>query len=142
MNGNVPSNTPAELILARNQAFRKGDFGFIYDSYHSESNFRQQFLTRNEYLHFGRTCLSQDYRILKCQILAEKVSARESQVVFLIEMKVRGLVQLYAELAWLRCENAAWRYHRGQKMTAEDLPEDYYALSFSDFDKLDPATIF
>jgi hypothetical protein len=134
--------TPAALIIARCEAFASADFGFIYDSCHSESNFRRQFTGRDEYLAFGRDCLGQDYQIVSCQILAEHVAEYESQVVFLMEMKAHGELQRYAELAWLRLENAAWRYHRGQKMSAEELPADPHKVNISDFARLDPATIF
>lgn len=134
--------TPSELILARSQAFCRGDFGFIYDSYHSGSNFRRQFLERDEYLHLGQASLGEDYQIISCQVLAERAGAHQAQVIFLIEMKYQGVVQRYAELAWLRQENNAWRYHRGQKMTDEDLCENPESLDFADFAKLDPATIF
>ena len=83
-------DTPAELILARSQAFCNGNFGFIYDSYHSASNFRRQFDAREEYLQFGKASLGQDYQILRCQVLAEKVCDDEAQVVFLMEVKVLG----------------------------------------------------
>ncbi|MBW2688372.1 MAG: hypothetical protein JRC99_00390, partial [Deltaproteobacteria bacterium] len=55
--------TPPELILARSQAFSRGDFGLIYDSYHSESNFRRQFTERDEYLEFGKASLGKDYQL-------------------------------------------------------------------------------
>jgi len=142
MNGNLSSGTPAELITARSQAFSRADFGFIYDSYHSESNFRRQFVSRDEYLQFGRTCLGRDYQIISCQVLAEKIDGHEAQVIYLMEMRVHGKVQHYAELAWLRREREAWRYDRGLKMTEEELPANSQALTFSDFVKLDPATIF
>jgi hypothetical protein len=135
--------TPSELILARSQAFSRDDFGFIYDSYHSGSNFRRQFFERDEYLQYGQASLGQDFRIISCRILAEIVDDdHESRVIFLMEMENRGSVQRYAELAWLRWENKAWRYHRGQKITAEELPDNPESLSFADFAKLDPATIF
>ncbi len=139
---NLSDLTPSELILARSQAFSQGDFGFIYDSYHSGSNFRRQFFERDEYLQYGQASLGQDFQILSCRVLAEIVGDLESKVIFLMEMKNRGSVQRYAELAWLRWENKAWRYHRGQKITAEELPDNPEALSFADFAKLDPATIF
>jgi SEC-C motif-containing protein len=134
--------TPAEVIAGRSAAFARGDFGFIYDSYHADSNFRRQFAIREEYLTYGRDSLGQDYRIVSCQILAEHVTASESRVVYLMEMQVRGRRQRYAELAWLRRENAAWRYHRGQKMAEEEFPGNPEELGFSDFAGLDPATIF
>ena len=134
--------TPSELILARSEAFSQGDFGFIFDSYHSESNFRRQFIERDDYLQFGQTSLGQDYQIVNCKVLAADVDVDESQVIFLMQMKVHGNLQQYAELAWLRRENDRWRYHRGQKITAEELPDNPESLSFSDFAKLSPETIF
>ena len=134
--------TPSALILARSDAFSRDDFGFIYDSCHSQSNFRRQFTERDDYLQFGTTSLSQDYRIVSCEILAERVAEYEAQVVFLMQMEVHGRPQTYAELAWLRRENLAWRYHRGQKITAEELPGNPRELSFADFARLDPSTIF
>jgi len=142
MNGNLSSGTPAELITARSQAFSRADFGFIYDSYHSESNFRRQFVSRDEYLQFGRTCLGRDYQIINCQIIAEKVDDHESQVIYMVKMRAHGKVQRYAELAWLRRENDAWRYHRGLKMTEEEFPVDRQPVTFADFNKLDQSTIF
>lgn len=134
--------SPAELVLARSRAFCRGDFGFIFDSYHAESNFRRQFLERDEYLQFGRASLGRDYRILRTEILAERVLTHEAQVIFLLDMQVHGEVQQFAELAWLRREGSDWRYHRSQKMTAEELPADPRQLDFTDFARLDPATVF
>lgn len=143
MNKNSKSvYTPAELILARSEAFSRGDFGFIFDTYHSESNFRRQFVERDEYLEFGNSNLGQDYQITRCEVLQHQQNDDEAQVIFLMEMKFQGSMQQYAELAWLRQENDAWCYHRGQKITAEELPENLESLSFSVFAKLDPATIF
>ena len=134
--------TPSEIIIARSEAFSRGDFGFIFDTYHSESNFRRQFVERNEYLEFGASSLGQDYQITRCQVLQFQERDDEAQVIFLMEMKVHGAVQCFAELAWLRQENAAWRYHRGLKISNEDLPESPQLLSFADFAKLDQSTIF
>ena len=139
---NLPVSTPSELILARSQAFACGDFGFIYDSYHSESNFRRQFVELDEYLEFAQSSLGQDYQITSCQLLDEKIDAHESQVIFLMEMKFQGSMQQYAELAWLRQENNAWCYHRGLKIPNEELPESPQSLSFADFAKLDQSAIF
>ncbi len=139
---NENNYSPSELILARSEAFSRGDFGFIYDSYHPESNFRRQFVERDEYLEYGRASLGQDYQILGCQIMEHREQDDEVQVVFLMEMKVHGAVQRFAELAWLRQENQVWHYHRGQKITNEDLPENPQALRIEDFAKLDPSTIF
>lgn len=134
--------TPSELIIARSDAFARGDFGFIYDSYHSESNFRRQFVERSEYIEFGRMTLGQDYQIISCEVLDQKESDDETQVIFLMKMKVHGVVQSFAELAWLRCEDNTWLYHRGLKMTNDDLPDNPQSLCFDDFSTLDQSTVF
>jgi SEC-C motif-containing protein len=139
---NLASYTPPELIVARSEAFSRGDFGFIFETYHSESNFRRQFVDRDEYLEFGNASLGQDYQIMSCQVLESHENDDEAQVVFLMEMEVHGAVQCFAELAWLRQENDVWRYHRGQKITHDDLPENLQALCIADFASRDPSTIF
>jgi len=137
-----PVYTPSELILARSEAFSRGDFGFIFDTYHSESNFRRQFIEQEEYLEFAQSSLGQDYQITRCEVLQHQQNDDEAQVIFLMEMKFQGSMQQYAELAWLRQENNAWRYHRGLKISNEELPESPQTLSFADFAKLDQSTVF
>jgi len=134
--------TPSEIILARSEAFARGDFGFIFDTYHSESNFRRQFIERTEYLEFGASSLGQDFQIIRCQVLQHQETDEEAQVIFLMEMNVHGARQRFAELAWLRHESNAWRYHRGLKISNEELPEKPQSLCFADFAKLDQSTIF
>jgi SEC-C motif-containing protein len=139
---NLSTYSPSDLIIARSEAFARGDFGFIFDTYHSESNFRRQFSDRDDYLEFGKASLGTDYEITRCQILQEQESADEGQVIFLMEMKVQGTVQQFVELAWLHREEKSWRYHRGQKVTQDEFPEDPHSLSFADFANRDPSTIF
>ena len=139
---NLAAYSPPELILARSEAFSRGDFGFIFDTYHSESNFRRQFLERDEYLDYGEENLGQDYQITSCQVLECQENDDEAQVIFMMEMKVHGTVQRFAELALLRQENEAWCYHRGLKISNDELPENPQSLSFADFANLDQAAVF
>lgn len=134
--------SPAEVILERSQAFARGDFDLIFDSYHTESNFRRQFPDRETYVRFGQAILAQDYQIASCRILAEEIVANEARVLLLMKLRVQESLQYYAELAWLRFEADGWRYHRSQKMAAEELPEDPASLCFADFAKLDPRLVF
>jgi SEC-C motif-containing protein len=138
----LPDYSPCELIIARSEAFARSDFGFIFDTFHSDSNFRRQFTARDKYLEFGKTNLGTDYEITRCQVLQVRESEAEAQVIFFMEMKVQGALQQFVELAWLRHEENAWRYHRGQKVTQDEFPEDPQSLTFDDFAKRDPSTIF
>lgn len=138
----LPGMTPSELIRQRVDAFVHGDFGFIYDSYHSDSNFRRQFPVREAYLELGQRSLSQDFEVDGCRILIEKVDDGIAQVIFVMDMRTHGHPQRYAERAWLEVEAGCWRYHHSQKITHDELPPDPQSLTFEDFEKLDPATIF
>lgn len=139
---NMSACSPSALILARNRAFSAGDFGFIHDSYHAESNFRRQFPDRDEYCRYAEENLGPGYKIVDCRILDEDLTGDESRVVFLMQMEVRGDLQSFAELAWLKREDRAWRYHRGLKMTADELPDEPESLTIGDFSRLDPKTVF
>lgn len=134
--------TPAKIILLRNRAFSDGDFGLIYDSYHPDSNFRRQFPDRNEYIQIGRNTLSHDYRIVKCQILDEAITGQEARIIFFMQITANEQTLRYAELAWFLKHKGQWRYHRGQKMTNDELPENPESIGFNDFERLDSATIF
>ena len=138
----ISAYSPSQLILARSQAFSTGDFGFIFDSYHAASNFRLQFPDRGEYCRYGEKNLASGYTIVDCRILDEETGRDESRVVFLMLIDVQGDKQSYAELAWLKREGRAWRYHRGQKMTADELPNDPESLTIGDFSRLNPMTVF
>lgn len=134
--------TPPDLILARAQAFRDLDFGFIYDSFHSESNFRKQFGVREDYLQFGMVSLGRDFSLELCKVLRHDLCDGEARVIYLMGMTVQGESQRYAELAWFKQEEGGWRYHRAQRMDLDALPEDMESLDFDDFEKLDPKIIF
>ncbi len=134
--------SPVELILERSRAFGRANFGFIFDSFHSGSNFRRQFTSRSAYITFGRENLEGNFRILNCRVLADDLLEDEARVIFLLDMVANDVRQTFAELAWLRREEGGWRYHRGLKITGEDLPEKPEELGFADFEKLDQRLVF
>lgn len=133
---------PAEVILARVHAFRQADYGFIFDTYHSDSGFRQQFTERNEYIRFGWASLGKDFRISQCRIIAEEVDSPEARVISYMELEVRGEFKAYAELTWLLQEEGGWRCHRSQKIETDQLPCPPDELDFETFDALEQKAIF
>jgi uncharacterized protein YchJ len=127
-------SSPAQLILARADAFRRCDFGFIFDSYHSASNFRRQFADRDDYIRYGWANLGKEFRILACAIVREEVTAQQARVIFTLAFELHGNRQSYAELAWLEQDGARWYYRCGQKLTDEELPVPVASLDFHHFD--------
>ena len=142
MSSKRQSFDPSDVILARSEALRRADYGFVYDSYHSQSNFRQHFPQRDDYIQFGWASLGKDFKVRHCHVIHKEIGLVEARVIYLMEMEVNGQAQRYAELAWLQREGQAWRYHRGQKMEQEQLPDDPDSLSFADFDQLEPKIIY
>lgn len=134
--------SPSELILAKAEAFRQADYGFIYDSYHSESSFRQQFDDREEYIRFGWANLGKDFRILQCRIVKAAVAPPEPRVISYMKIEVNGQNLSYAELTWLQKEEGGWRCHRSQKIETSELPCPLSELDFIDFERIEHKAIF
>jgi SEC-C motif-containing protein len=124
---------PSQLILARVEAFRRCDFGFIYDSCHPESNFRRQFPDRDEYIRYGWANLGKEFRIHACGIIREETEGGHARVIFTLEFELHGTRQVYAELAWLEAVEAGWLYRCGQKLLPEEFPVPANRLDFHHF---------
>lgn len=125
--------SPATLILARVEAFRRCEFGDIYDSYHADSNFRRQFPGREEYIRYGWATLGKDFRITGCRILREEIDGDSARVIHLLEFELNGHRQRYAELVWLAIEGGRWACRCAQKLTPDEWPVAPDALDFVHF---------
>jgi len=132
----------AQLILARAEAFRRCDFGFIFDSYHPDSNFRRQFADREEYIRYGWANLGKEFRVLDCTIVREEAGEEGARVIFVMEFEFHGERQRYAELAWLDAAGDRWFYHCGQKLTADELPVPVGDLEFRHFEEVSDKVIY
>ena len=137
-----PAPSPAQLILARVEAFRRCDFGFIFDSYHQDSSFRRQFPDRDDYIRYGWATLGKDFRILSCTLLREELAGTTARVIYLLGFELHGELQRYAELAWLEDAGEGWRYRCGQKLTPEEWPVPAGRLDFSHFDNVAEKVIY
>jgi SEC-C motif-containing protein len=137
-----PNSGPAALILARVEAFRRCDFGFIYDTYHLASNFRQQFPDREEYIRHGWANLGKEFHLLACRILKEAAEGSSARVIFWLEFELHGVRHGYAELAWLAETGEGWLYRCGQKLTAEELPVPKAQLDFCHFEQVTDKVVY
>jgi len=127
--------SPAELILARCRAFGAGDFAFIYDSYHPDSNFRRQFPDRQEYLDYARTVLAADFRIADCRILRERSREGEAELILYLDILFRGERSECFERVLLRRLAGGWRYHSAQKLDRSDYRGAVDSIDWSDFER-------
>jgi SEC-C motif-containing protein len=134
--------SPSQLILARSRAFTEGDFGFVYDSYHPDSNFCRQFPDRQAYLDYARTVLALDFVIDDCRIVKEQVAEGQARVLFYLDACFRGERVETFELALLLSTADGWRYHSGQKLTRDEYRGEIEAIDWEDFERAREKIVF
>ena len=134
--------SPSELILARCRAFGERDFGFIYDSYHPESYFRDQFPSRRDYLRHGASSLAVDFRIRECRILKEEIDREEARVLFYLDTLFQDQRAESFELSFFRMTGEGWRYHSCQKLTRGEFAGEIEEIDFRDFDNVQDKIYF
>jgi SEC-C motif-containing protein len=131
-----------ELLLTRIAAFRQQNFGYIYDTYHPESLFRQQFPWRDEYLEFAAEHLADRLQINSFTILREAATADQVRIIFHQQLQFDGNVQETLECARLVLDNGVWSYHSSQKLLLSEISGDPRQITFEDFDRVINKIIF
>lgn len=139
----TPELEPAEILALRVRAFRLGEFGVIYDSYHADSFFRAQFPDRDDYIRYAWAHLRRDFRIRTCRVLAARArTSDEYHLIFHQVVEVAdGLVETL-EMARFFATSQGWRYHSSQKMECSEFPGAPEDIRFSDFDRMQPKVFF
>ncbi|WP_429885095.1 hypothetical protein [Geoalkalibacter halelectricus] len=138
-----PDLDPVEILALRVHAFRLGEFGLIYDSYHADSFFRAQFPDREEYIRYAWAHLRRDFRILSCRVLASRtIEAEEFHLIFHQVVEVaEGQIETL-ELARFFATEQGWRYHSSQKMDRGEFAGAVEKIRFRDFDQRLPKVFF
>lgn len=125
---------PAELVLARCEAFRCHDFRFIFNSYHEDAPFLQAFPDCGDYLDYAERALRSAFSIKGCRVVRVRaVGEGEVQVLFMLEVASQGQLLTTVELACLRHTGEGWRYHSGAKRPRTDFDCPPEEISFHDF---------
>lgn len=112
--------SPAKLVEARVAAFRSNNFGFIFDTFHPNSNFRIQFPDRDEYIRYGVSTLDSDYKIETCKILAEEIEGQRARVLFYLKVFYQGNHDEYFELSEFQPIEGAWFYVQSHKLSCSE----------------------
>lgn len=129
-------STPEALILARAEAFRAGDFGFIYDSYLPESSFLRLFPDRAAYVAYATGTLAATFQIVDCRILRVQVREATAYVLFRQIVVHDGATAIVVEVG--RCEQDAekhWRYAAGLKLDLERLPAGLVTATWEELEQ-------
>ncbi|MDA3902756.1 MAG: hypothetical protein PF441_04815 [Desulfuromusa sp.] len=126
--------TAHQFLETRFAALCAGDYAVVYDSYHEDSPFLQQFSGRNAYIHFAQQQLGSiaitSWRCLRQRVLDEK----RLEVLLVMDLGIDADSQFFYELALLIETERGWHYHSAQKLGADDyhgLPDQ---VDFCHFD--------
>lgn len=139
----VPADiSPAELVRRRGQAFSAGNFAFIYDTYHPDSNFRVQFPDRMAYVAMGKNSLGRDFQIDQCRVIKEKVGDDEARVLFYLDTRFRGQREETFELSLFLQTDAGWRYFSSQKLGRDEFAGAVDEIDWSDFEQVKDKVFF
>ena len=126
--------TIQQLLESRFTALAAGDYPAVYDSYHPDAPFLQQFGSRSTYVRFARQQLS-DIKIKNWSLLNRRViSELQLEVLLVMEIETEAVTQFFYELALLIETDSGWRYHSAQKLGADDYSGVPNQIDFCHFD--------
>ena len=128
--------TAKELLVKRFTALENGDFVSVYDTYHKDSPFIQQFSDRGTYVRFAKQNLSAIQVEGWQSLQVREIEAGQQEHLLVMELTVDGACQYFYELALLVETSAGWRYHSAQKLGAEDYSGSPEQIQFVHFDQV------
>lgn len=128
--------TVQQLLEHRFSALAGGDYPAVYDSYHPDAPFLQQFSDRNTYIRFARQQLS-DIKIINWFCLNQRVvNGLRLEVLLVMEIATESASQFFYELALLIETTEGWLYHSAQKLGGDDYLGPPDQIDFYHFDNV------
>ena len=125
-----------QLLEHRFSALAGGDYPAVYDSYHPDAPFLQQFSGRSTYVRFARQQLS-DIKIINWSCLNQRVvNELQLEVLLVMEIATESTSQFFYELALLIETTEGWLYHSAQKLGDDDYLGPPNQIDFCHFDNV------
>lgn len=129
--------TVQDFLKNRFDALQQAEFKSVYQSYHEDSPFLQQFSSCDDYLCFAKQQLS-DISIKNWYCSDQRIlDDKRVECLLVMELEADGLSMFFYESALLILVGEQWRYHSAQKLGADDFSGDPTMISFSAFDQVE-----
>lgn len=126
--------TPVQFLENRFSALSSRDYAMVYDSYHADAPFLQQFGDREAYANFAREQLG-SIKILSWSCSQQRtVADNQVEALLVMEIATEATPQFFYELALLIDTEAGWRYHSAQKLGTDDYSGIPQQIDFCHFD--------
>ena len=125
----------AQIFLEKRfAALDRGDYGVVFDSYHVDAPFLQQFSDRDAYINFARQQLG-SIRIIEWSCLRQRIIGdNQLEALLIMEIVTEAGAQFFYELALLINTEAGWSYHSAQKLGEDDYSGTSQQIDFCHFD--------
>ncbi|MDX2495758.1 MAG: hypothetical protein QNK27_12415 [Desulfuromusa sp.] len=128
--------TTLQFLESRFSALNVGDYSALYDSYHHDAPFRQQFSGRSTYIRFAQQHLG-SVEIKNWHCLRQRVvDETQLEVLLVMEIATDTGDQFFYELALLIETDTGWRYHSAQKLGVDDYQGSPDKIDFHHFDSV------
>ncbi|MCF6264917.1 MAG: hypothetical protein L3J57_00025 [Desulfuromusa sp.] len=128
--------TAQKFFEQRFYALCAGDYSALYDSYHHDAPFRQQFSGHDAYIRFAQQHLGfveiKNWHCLRQRVIDET----QLEVLLVMEIATDTGDQLFYELALLIKTDTGWRYHSAQKLGVDDYSGLPDKIDFHHFDSV------
>lgn len=128
--------TPEQFLAARFDALRQRNFQAVYESFHIDSPFRQQFLKGEDYTQFAEQQLQQ-VKVNNWHIVDQRHLDRDRlECLLVMEIQLGKSTQFFYECALLLLVDGHWCYHSAQKLGADDYSGPPDQIRFTHFDQM------
>jgi len=129
--------TVQDFLESRFEALQQGKFKAVYQSYHEDSPFLQQFSSCDDYLCFAKQQLS-DITIKNWYCSAQRIlDDKRVECLLVMELETGDQSMFFYESALLIQDEGQWYYHSAQKLGADDFSGDPATINFSVFDQVE-----
>jgi len=112
-------SSPGELLQARFDWLKQGNFSAIYRSYHPDAQFREHFPNEQEYLSFAHDQGLAEIEIFNLQIVEETVRGRLAKIFSVQEFRFQGETHHYLDVTTLRLVDDQWYVLSGKRVACE-----------------------
>lgn len=134
--------SPSDVIRLRCEALKMGRYDLVYDTAHSESNFRKHFPRKLDYLVYAEASLKGEIHFADYALCEQRKREDEALVLFVTEFLANAERHKLVEVAHLRLTPKGWRYLYGEKVRFEDLPPVPDPLTFEAFEAVTEKTVY
>jgi len=125
--------TPTELLEARFDWLRRGDFSSIYASYHADARFHELFASLEDYRRFAEENDLASLALERLEVIAQQERGSLARVLTFQEYTILGERHHYLDITSFRLQDGVWQVLSGKRVVAET-SDDFSGIDWESVD--------